>query len=404
VHRGADVWRPRQQGGPSPGVGEAQWSQPVASWGRIAHENRRLGEHVPTDQSHGSARKPDSLIAARRHRAHGGPAKHHDRSQRVWHLRCVWAVRAVCPVRGNQLWRRRCGWRCGCGSHQCEQHRVCAWGARPAHEQAATRNARRATRSDRRAQQSRPADIRRGQGKTRMMAVESALQPAYPALLEALEVHRDAEGGLLLIPVQGKLRRAAPGQERVSHLPYRAEGYLLDYLAELDGARSRAELERRFNERYGPLFGPPLAARCWEFIEQYRGRLFEIRATPQETPNPPRVTGSPEAYFPVHATLEIIETCNMTCDHCYYSSSPDKTGKMSLDDAVIMMDRLAAGGVRVIELTGGECTIHTDFVAILEHACRTFDIVAVLTNGYRLGTSDKIWNAIRSKDNLMVQV
>jgi radical SAM protein with 4Fe4S-binding SPASM domain len=226
----------------------------------------------------------------------------------------------------------------------------------------------------------------------------------YPALLEALEIHRDAEGGLLLVPVQGKLRRAPPGQERVSHLPYRAEGYLLDYLADVDGARSRDDIEQRFNERYGPLFGPPLAGKCWQFVEQYRGRLFDVATTPREAPSPPRVTGSAEAYFPVHATLEIIETCNMTCDHCYYSSSPDKTGRMSLDDAIAIMDRLAAGGVRVIELTGGECTIHTDFSAILEHACRTFAIVAVLTNGYRLGTSDKLWDAVRSKDNLMVQV
>jgi radical SAM protein with 4Fe4S-binding SPASM domain len=232
----------------------------------------------------------------------------------------------------------------------------------------------------------------------------------YLSVREGVEIHRQPEGGLLLVPVSGSLRRvspsqpAPPGLERVSHAPYRTEGYLLDYLAQADGTRSKSELDACFIERHGPLFGPPLADRCWSFVEELAGQLFEICGEPKPFPVPVRVTGSDTAFFPTHATLEIIETCNMTCEHCYYSSSPQLKGRMDLGEAKQIMDRLAAHGVRVVELTGGECTIHPNFAEILEHACATFDLVAVLTNGYRLGTNARLRELICSKTNLMVQI
>jgi antilisterial bacteriocin subtilosin biosynthesis protein AlbA len=228
---------------------------------------------------------------------------------------------------------------------------------------------------------------------------------SYLSVREGVQIHRQPEGGFLLVPVRGPLRhRALPGMERVSHSPYRTEGYLLDYLAGADGTRSRAELDALFVEQYGELFGPLLADRCWAFIEEQAGQLFELCAEPRLTPAPIRVTGSRAAFYPTHATLEIIETCNMTCDHCYYSSSPQLKGRMTLADATRIMDRLAQNGVRVVELTGGECTIHPNFSEILNHACDTFDLVGVLTNGYRLGTNERLRELICSKNNLMVQI
>lgn len=227
----------------------------------------------------------------------------------------------------------------------------------------------------------------------------------YLSARDGVQIHRQPEGGFLLVPVRGPLRRRAlPGMERVSHSPYRTEGYLLDYLARADGTKSRAELDALFIEQYGPMFGPLLADRCWAFIEQHAGDLFELGAEPKASPQSLRVTGSESAFFPTHATLEIIETCNMTCDHCYYSSSPQLKGRMALADAIAIMDRLAANGVRVVELTGGECTIHPDFAAILNHACQVFELVAVLTNGYRMGTNERLRDLICSKTNVMVQV
>lgn len=227
----------------------------------------------------------------------------------------------------------------------------------------------------------------------------------YLSARAGVRMHRQPEGGLLLVPVRGPLRRdALPGMERVSHTPYRTEGYLLDYLARADGTKSRRQLDELFIEQYGPLFGPLLADRCWAFVEEHRGELFEIDTHPKSAPDPSHATGSAGAFFPLHATLEIIETCNMTCDHCYYSSSPLLKGRMSLAEAREMMDRLAANGVRVIELTGGECTIHPDFAEILDHACTTFDLVGILTNGYRLGTNERLRELICSKNNLMVQI
>jgi radical SAM protein with 4Fe4S-binding SPASM domain len=238
-----------------------------------------------------------------------------------------------------------------------------------------------------------------------MTLAENAHTELYLSAIKGVQIHRQPEGGLLLVPTRGALRRRAlPGMERVSHTPYRTEGYFLDYLARADGTKTRTELDAAFIEQYGPLFGPLLADRCWEFVDAHRGQLFELSTEPSASPQPVHVTGSETAFFPTHATLEIIETCNMTCDHCYYSSSPQLKGRMDLAEAIAIMDRLAAHGVRVVELTGGECTIHPDFAEILNHACSTFELVAVLTNGYRMGTNERLRELICSKNNVMVQV
>jgi radical SAM protein with 4Fe4S-binding SPASM domain len=238
-----------------------------------------------------------------------------------------------------------------------------------------------------------------------MMSGMNERAEAYLSVREGVEIHRLPQGGLLLVPVRGALRhQPQPGMERVSHAPYRTEGYLLDYLARADGTKSKGELDALFIEQYGPLFGPLLADRCWVFIESHRGQLFDIEPAARALAQPVRITGSESAFFPTHATLEIIETCNMTCEHCYYSSSPQLKGRMGLGEAKQMMDRLAAHGVRVVELTGGECTIHPDFLEILDYACQRFDLVAVLTNGYRLGTNARLREGICAKTNLMVQI
>ena len=68
------------------------------------------------------------------------------------------------------------------------------------------------------------------------------------------------------------------------------------------------------------------------------------------------------------------------------------------------MDKLKANGVKIIELTGGECTIHPNFTEILDYASQTFNMVAIITNGYQVGKSERIAHAICSKDNVIVQV
>lgn len=231
---------------------------------------------------------------------------------------------------------------------------------------------------------------------------------AYAALKRGIALHRTAEGGTLLIPIRGSFKAIVrPESDGGVHFDandfFKIDGYLADYLSLLDGQTPKREIDERVGEDYGPLFGPMLALQAWSWVCEHP-ELVTVRTTPLAQPRKARMTGTADGFHPVHCSLEIIETCNFTCDHCYYQSSPLKTGRLTLERATEIMDTLAARGVRVLELTGGECTIHPDFMEILDHACATFDLVGVITNGYRLGTDARLADAVCTKENIMVQV
>ena len=84
------------------------------------------------------------------------------------------------------------------------------------------------------------------------------------------------------------------------------------------------------------------------------------------------------------ALVQINEDCNLRCAHCFVSAT--KRGKrMPLHEIVKkVVPRLAAARVRRVTLTGGEPTIHPDFLAIV-HAFRDADMdVGICTNATTL--------------------
>jgi len=84
--------------------------------------------------------------------------------------------------------------------------------------------------------------------------------------------------------------------------------------------------------------------------------------------------------------VEITSSCNLKCPMCYASSGPGGT-HLSFEEACRSIDRLVAveGRAEVCQISGGEPTIHPEFLKILDYACRQpIDIVMVNTNGLRL--------------------
>jgi uncharacterized radical SAM superfamily Fe-S cluster-containing enzyme len=84
--------------------------------------------------------------------------------------------------------------------------------------------------------------------------------------------------------------------------------------------------------------------------------------------------------------LEITSSCNLTCPMCYAQSGPG--GKhLTIDECRAAIDRLVEveGRPEVLQLSGGEPTLHPHFLEVLEYACRQpIDVVMVNTNGIRL--------------------
>lgn len=84
--------------------------------------------------------------------------------------------------------------------------------------------------------------------------------------------------------------------------------------------------------------------------------------------------------------VELTESCNLKCPLCYSSSGPGGR-HLSFGEAVAAIERLIAveGRPEVLQLSGGEPTIHPDFGRILTYACgRPIDIVMINTNGVRI--------------------
>ena len=84
--------------------------------------------------------------------------------------------------------------------------------------------------------------------------------------------------------------------------------------------------------------------------------------------------------------LEINSACNLECPMCFAVSGPGGT-HLTFDECRAAIDRLVEveGQPEILQLSGGEPTIHPQFEAIHRYACeQPIDIVMINTNGIRL--------------------
>ena len=83
--------------------------------------------------------------------------------------------------------------------------------------------------------------------------------------------------------------------------------------------------------------------------------------------------------------LEITSSCNLKCPMCFAASGP-AGHHLTVDQCQAAIDRLVEteGQAEVLQLSGGEPTIHPQFLEILEYACsQPIDVVMINTNGIR---------------------
>ena len=136
-------------------------------------------------------------------------------------------------------------------------------------------------------------------------------------------------------------------------------------------------------------------------IEYYR-RAREVFIKPPEMPNhfnTPIKYGCPYdcGLCPDHeqhsclSIVEITDNCNLDCPICYASSGTHRDSFRSLEHVERMLDAVVhnEGEPDVVQISGGEPTIHPDFFAILDAAqARPIRHLMVNTNGLRIATED----------------
>lgn len=90
--------------------------------------------------------------------------------------------------------------------------------------------------------------------------------------------------------------------------------------------------------------------------------------------------------------LEVTGKCQLTCTHCYNDSGPAGThGTMSPEDWERVITDAAALGVEMVQLIGGEPTLHPELARLIRHAVAEGLKVEVYSN--LVHVSDDLWEA-----------
>ena len=90
--------------------------------------------------------------------------------------------------------------------------------------------------------------------------------------------------------------------------------------------------------------------------------------------------------------VEIADACNLRCPVCYASSGPDRPHFRSLAHIERLFDAVVAneGHPDVVQISGGEPTIHPDFFKVLDLAkARPVRHLMVNTNGLKIAESEE---------------
>lgn len=99
------------------------------------------------------------------------------------------------------------------------------------------------------------------------------------------------------------------------------------------------------------------------------------------------------------AIIEVTDHCNLACPVCYAASGPHRPEFKSLATIEHMLDVLVAseGSPDVLQISGGEPTLHPDFFAILDAARkRPIRHLMVNTNGIRIAREPEFVDRLAS--------
>lgn len=104
------------------------------------------------------------------------------------------------------------------------------------------------------------------------------------------------------------------------------------------------------------------------------------------------------------ALIEIVDSCNLPCPTCYASSPLGASGDVDCISLENFKQRVAGvldrkGYIDILQLSGGEPTLHPQFFDLLEWslAQKTIGYVLINTNAVRLATEDAFLNELAAR-------
>lgn len=175
----------------------------------------------------------------------------------------------------------------------------------------------------------------------------------------------------------------------------------------------RALVPARVVEEGGAIYQERLCPKCGSHrariadgVEWYLDRVATtVRCKPARLPGHEIRNGCPHDCGPCafHANachlpvFSVTNACNMDCPICFTYNRPDRKYFMSRAELRPLLDKLIerAGPFDLMNVTGGEPTLHPDILELLRE-CRRPEIgrVTMNTNGLRLATDEELCRAL----------
>jgi len=90
---------------------------------------------------------------------------------------------------------------------------------------------------------------------------------------------------------------------------------------------------------------------------------------------------------PYKVFLEVTTNCNLKCPHCYVQEDITRSAPFNDKKKLFkLFDQMEQEGIVELNITGGECSLHPDFLEIISYAASKNMLVTVLTNGQMISS------------------
>ena len=108
------------------------------------------------------------------------------------------------------------------------------------------------------------------------------------------------------------------------------------------------------------------------------------------------VTVPQKLVAPFMIVWDFTNMCNFRCLHCYRRADYPLPNELTLSEKIRIVEELANSGVASVALSGGEPTLHPDYLTIVKALAKKEMYVAIATNGWRFASFDELKKAVEA--------
>jgi radical SAM protein with 4Fe4S-binding SPASM domain len=108
------------------------------------------------------------------------------------------------------------------------------------------------------------------------------------------------------------------------------------------------------------------------------------------------VTTPQNLLAPFMVVWNLTNLCNMKCKHCYQRAGCPLPSELTLEEKLKVVEELDKAGVASLAFSGGEPTIHPDYLTVVKAAAKRGFYTAVATNGWKYADIEELKKAVEA--------